>query len=212
MKKNETAKTGKPTPAPIWTEGGSAGISIFRVRIAAAACLTCVPLPPLPQNEIIRTLLGARARLSAGFFLVLRDAHLAEDVFQEVMVKALEQPDLFTNEAQLLSWARAVGRNAGLNLFRKSGRISVGLPDSLLETLEQENETEGGSAREAALRGCLDGLPAQSRELLELRYFHGLSCAEVAARAGLALDAIYQRLSRLHRALRRCVEERLATA
>lgn len=169
-------------------------------------------MPSLPQNEIIRTLLGARARLSAGFFLVLRDAHLAEDVFQEVMVKALAQPDLFTNEAQLLSWARAVGRNAGLNLLRKSGRISVGLPESLLETLEHESEAESGSEREAALRDCLDALPEQSRELLDLRYFHGLSCADVAARTGSALDAIYQRLSRLHRALRRCVEERLATA
>ena len=166
----------------------------------------------LPQSEIIRTLLGARARLSAGFFLVLRDAHLAEDVFQEVMVKAMDEGGLFTNEAQLLSWSRAVGRNAGLNLLRKSGRISVGLPESLLETLAQESEAEGGSAREAALRGCLEGLPAQSRELLELRYFHGLSCAEVAARADSALDAIYQRLSRLHRVLRRCVEARLAEA
>jgi RNA polymerase sigma-70 factor (ECF subfamily) len=166
----------------------------------------------LSQNEIVRPLLRARARLSAGFFLVLRDVHLAEDVFQEVMVKALDEGELFTNEAHLLSWARAVGRNAGLNLLRKSGRVSVGLPESLLNTLEQESEAEGSSAREAALRDCLDGLPAQSRELLELRYFHGLSCAEVAARAGPARDVIYQRLSRLHRVLRSCVESRLAKA
>ncbi len=168
-----------------------------------------MPLPPLPQNEVIRSLLGARARLSAGYFLVLRDAHLAEDVFQEVMVKALGQPDLFTSEAQLLSWARAVGRNAGLNLLRKSAPLSVGLPESLLRTMEEESEAEDGNAREAALRACLDALPAQSRELLKLRYFQGLSCAEVAARVDAALDTTYQRLSRLHRALRRCVETKL---
>ena len=96
----------------------------------------------LPQDEIIRMLLGARARLSAGFFLVLRDAHFAEDVFQEVIVKALGHQDLFANEAQLLSWARAVGRNAGLILLRKSGRINVGLPEALVERWAQESETE----------------------------------------------------------------------
>ncbi len=165
----------------------------------------------LPQSEVIRTLLGGRARLSAGFFLVLRDAHLAEDVFQEVMVKALEQPDFFTNEAQLLSWARAVGRNAGLNLLRKFGRISVGLPESLLETLAQESEAEVGSGREEALAKCLEGLPAAAREVLELRYFHCLSCGEVAARTGSGLEAVYQKLSRLHRTLRDCVERRLTT-
>lgn len=163
----------------------------------------------LSQNEIIRTLLGARGRLSAGFFLVLRDVHLAEDVFQDVMVKALGQQDLFTNEAGLLSWARVVGRNAGLNLLRKSGRISVGLPESLLETLAQESEVEVGAGREEALAECLEILPAAARKLLELRYFHRMSCGEVAARTGSGLDAIYQRLSRLHRTLRDCVDRRL---
>jgi len=163
----------------------------------------------LPQDQIIRTLLGARARLSAGFFLVLRDAHLAEDVFQEVMVKALGHQDFFTNEAQLLSWARAVGRNAGLNLLRKSGRISVGLPESLFEMLAQETEADAGNGREEALATCLASLPVASRELLELRYFHSLSCADVATRTGSGLEAVYQKLSRLHRTLRDCVERRL---
>ena len=163
----------------------------------------------LPQSEVIRTLLGARARLSAGFFLVLRDAHLAEDVFQEVMVKALDEGGLFTNEAQLLSWARAVGRNAGLNMLRKSGRISVGLPESLLERLAQESEAEAGSGREEALAQCVESLPAAARELLELRYFNSLSCGDVAALTGSGLEAVYQKLSRLHRTLRDCVERRL---
>jgi len=163
----------------------------------------------LPQNEVIRTLLGARARLSSGFFLVLRDAHLAEDIFQEVMVKALQHPSLFANEAQLLSWARAVGRNASLNLLRKSGRVSVGLSESLIETLAQEIEAEASSGREEVLAKCLASLPVTARELLELRYFHSLSCGEIAARTGSGLEAVYQKLSRLHRTLRDCVERRL---
>ncbi len=165
----------------------------------------------LPQNDIVRTLLGARARLSAGFYLVLRDVHLVEDVFQEVMVKALAQTDLFTNEAQLLSWARAVGRNAGLNLVRKLSRVSVGLPDELLDLMEQETEADAGSGREEALAHCVKRLPPAARELLDLRYFHSLPCKEVAARTGTGLDAVYQKLSRLHFSLRECVERQLST-
>ena len=165
----------------------------------------------LPQNDIVRTLLGARARLSAGFYLVLRDVHLVEDVFQEVMVKALAQTDLFINEAQLLSWARAVGRNAGLNLVRKLSRVRVGLPNELLDLLEQEAEAEAGSGREEALAHCVERLPAAARELLDLRYFHSLPCNEVAARTGIGVDAVYQKLSRLHLSLRTCVERQLLT-
>ena len=63
-----------------------------------------------------------------------------------------------------------------------------------------------------ALRDCLDQIPAASRRLLELRYFEGRSCNEVAAEVGAGLDAVYQRLSRLHRQLRACVEQRLGGA
>lgn len=165
----------------------------------------------LPQNDIVRTLLGARARLSAGFYLALQDVHLVEDVFQEVMVKALAQTDLFTNEAQLLSWAKAVGRNAGLNMVRKSSRVSVGLPDTLLDLIEQESEADADSGREEALAHCVKRLPAAARELLELRYYHSLPCKEVAARMGSGLDATYQKLSRLHLTLRECVERQLSS-
>ncbi len=169
-------------------------------------------MAPLVQDDIIRTLLAARARLSAGFIVVLRDSHLAEDVFQEVMVKALAPSAVFASEAQLLSWARAVGRNSSLNQLRKHERVQVGLPESLLDTLEREWEQERAAAtpREEALKACLEGLPEKSLQLLNLRYFHGLSCQDTAARLSLGLEAVYQRLSRLHRALRECVDRRLA--
>ena len=166
----------------------------------------------LPQDEIVRTLLGARSRLSAGFYMTLRDVHLVEDLFQEVTVKALAQGELFTNEAQLLSWARVVGRNAALNQLRKLNRLSVGLPDALLETLEAEGAVTIESGREEALASCLQRVPPAAREMLDLRYFHGLSCIEVAQRTGAGVDAIYQKLSRLHRSLRECMEQKLALA
>lgn len=61
-----------------------------------------------------------------------------------------------------------------------------------------------------ALQECLDRVPAQSRRLLELRYFEGRPCQEVADMLGAGVEAIYQRLSRLHRQLKQCVEQRLS--
>ena len=62
-----------------------------------------------------------------------------------------------------------------------------------------------------ALRGCLDGLPRDSRQILDLRYSEERPCTEIAQSLGLGLEAVYQRLSRLHRALKQCTEQRLAT-
>jgi RNA polymerase sigma-70 factor (ECF subfamily) len=167
----------------------------------------------LPQDELIRTLLAQRARISAGVWLVVRDVHLAEDVFQDVMVKALAG-ESFTNEAHLLSWCRVTARNVALNLMRKRGREVTTLSGDIMELLEGELQAQGGAtaARIEALQECVEALPADSRALVDARYFEGRSCAEVAATFKMGLDAAYQRLSRLHRVLRECMEGKLHQA
>jgi RNA polymerase sigma-70 factor, ECF subfamily len=47
---------------------------------------------------------------------------------------------------------------------------------------------------------------------LDMRYFQGRSCTDVGKALGMKLDAAYQRLSRLHRALRECVEGKLGSS
>jgi RNA polymerase sigma-70 factor (ECF subfamily) len=168
-------------------------------------------MPSLSQDELIRTLLAQRVRISAGVWLVVRDVHLAEDVFQEVMVKALGAESAFTNESHLLSWTRVTARNVALNLMRKRGREVTTLSGEIMELLEEEMQAQGGAvaARVEALQACVEALPADSRALVDARYFEGRSCAEIATAFKMGLDATYQRLSRLHRALRECVEGRL---
>lgn len=46
--------------------------------------------------------------------------------------------------------------------------------------------------------------------MIRLRYESGLSCGTLADRLGRSVEAVYQTLSRLHRRLRECVEERMA--
>ena len=165
----------------------------------------------LTQDELIRTLLAQRARISAGVWLVVRDVHLAEDVFQEVMVKALAAEAPFTNEGHLLSWCRVTARNVALNLMRKRGRESTTLSGDIMELLESESEAQGclTPQRLEALQECVEELPEESRAFMDARYYEGRTCAELAATFRTRIDAVYQRLSRLHRALRLCVENKL---
>jgi RNA polymerase sigma-70 factor (ECF subfamily) len=167
---------------------------------------------PLSEEAIVRALFGARHRLSAVVWLVTRDSQAAEDIFQNVSVKAITRGGPFEHEAALLSWAQVAARREAIDwLRRRRPELSV-LDDDLLALLEAEwaAAPSPGGARVDALRDCLDRAPADARWLLELRYFEGRSCSEVAAQSGLGLATVYQRLSRLHRALKVCIERRLA--
>lgn len=165
----------------------------------------------LTEAQILQCLMAARTRLSAAVWLVVRDTHGAEDIFQNVTLKAMAGRATFETDAALLSWAFITARREAIDWIRRCRRETVGLDDGLLDLLDREWRVASPvqSARLDALAECLQSTSGEARELLRLRYDEGHSCEEVAARVGLGLDAVYQRLSRLHRRLRECVEGKM---
>lgn len=104
----------------------------------------------------------------------------------------------------MLSWAFITARREGIDWLRRHRKESTGLDSEILDLLEQEwlSETaRHGAARMEALRACLKALPEKSGRLLRLRYFEGNSCGDVAKKLGTGLNAVYKRLSRLHKGL-----------
>lgn len=170
---------------------------------------------PLDHEAILRHLFAARQRLSAVAWLIVRDAQAAEDIFQNVALKSVTRGASFEHEGALLSWATVSAKREAIDWLRKRKNETLGLEPDVLELLDHEWQTKASQpegARMEALRECLADVPDKSRELLELRYFEGHSCQEVAERVGAGVEAVYQRLSRLHRQLKKCVDQRLSPA
>jgi RNA polymerase sigma-70 factor (ECF subfamily) len=166
----------------------------------------------LAEPQIIQALMKARTRLSAAAWIVVRDTHAAEDIFQNLALKAMTREVSFESEAALLSWAFITARREGIDWLRRQQRETVGLDLDILELLENEWQTAAAcspGAKMEALQDCLAAAPESARRLLSLRYFDGYGCEEVAREMGIALTAVYKRLSRLHESLRVCVEGKL---
>ena len=167
----------------------------------------------LDEQSILQSLMKWRSRVSAAAWVVVRDSHAAEDIFQNVVLKALTRDVHFSAEAALLSWAFITARREGIDWIRRHRRETSCLDEEVLELLEHEWQATTSNtvnARVGALRDCLEAAPENTRRLLKLRYFDGYSCDEVARELGAGLNAIYKRLSRLHESLRNCVEARMA--
>jgi len=166
----------------------------------------------ISEQDILQTLLKSRDRIAAAAWVVVRDAHAAEDIFQSVALKALTKEVSFEAEGPVLSWAFITARREGIDWLRRHRREWTGLDSEILDLLEQDwlrESAHHGEVRMEALRACLSALPEKSSLLLRLRYFEGNSCGEVARKLGMGLNTIYKRLSRLHQGLRECIELRL---
>ena len=150
----------------------------------------------LSEQGILQRLMSQRDRISAAAWLVVRDAHIAEDIFQNVALKALAKEVAFDSDGALMSWAFITARREGIDWLRRQKNVPVSLDETILELLEAEWASESlgqAGGRSQALRDCLSELPAKSRELLKMRYFDGQLCEEVAASLNTKLDAIYKR-------------------
>jgi RNA polymerase sigma-70 factor (ECF subfamily) len=164
---------------------------------------------PLSEKEILRFLMQSRERISAAAWLVVKDSHVAEDIFQNTVLKAVTKDVSFQAEAALFSWAFITARRDSLNWCRKHGRESVGIDEDILTLIHQDWQNDHLNPkgnRFELLRDCMEELPQKSEKILRLRYFEGLSCGEIADSISITLDAVYKRLSRIQNSLRKCVE------
>jgi len=164
----------------------------------------------LPPETIAATLLAERMPLTAFFAGVTRDFHLAEDVFQEVCVKAVARAAEFESAEHAVNWARLAGKNRAIDVLRARDGRYVGLSDEMLALLAEDwpDQTQT-DAMQDALSGCIEQVTPNNRELLRLRYFERRNCADVAAMMGRKIETVYQALARLHKILGDCIRGRL---
>jgi RNA polymerase sigma factor (sigma-70 family) len=113
-------------------------------------------------------------------YRIVRDAHLAEDVAQDVFIAAQQRfPDLHGSE-HAHAWVKVAATHAGLNAIRANRRRSDRqrrVQSSTAFTGPEELVLAGEAERE--VRNALARLPRHAATVLVLRH-SGLSYAEIA--------------------------------
>jgi len=163
-------------------------------------------------ETIVETLNKHRTALIGFAWVVVGDAQLADDVFQDVSLAAIRKCEQIQDPDHLISWLRHAIRLRGLEMRRNLGRqVPVMSPEvlDLFESASSKSSRVNESDRMSSLRQCIDAMPDRSRELLSLRYSHDLKPAEIAAKTRRSEPAIYKAIARIHLALAQCVKQRL---
>jgi RNA polymerase sigma-70 factor, ECF subfamily len=176
------------------------------------------------ESEIIQRaaaeFIHDRHRLGAFVGGLLRDAHAAEDVIQEVWVRLAAEIEKGTAIENQPAWCRGVARNLILKHWRTQQTAKVVADSEVMEAflaqVEQAfaesdpDEADEWRRRQQALDDCVAVLPEKSRRMLSLRYEARKSVEEVAKATGQTFDGVTKALYRLRQALTDCVERKLS--
>ncbi|HYN79558.1 MAG TPA: sigma-70 family RNA polymerase sigma factor [Lamprocystis sp. (in: g-proteobacteria)] len=134
----------------------------------------------------------------------LGDPHAAEDLLQDLFIKALGRRQQFCELVNARAWLFAVARNT-LTDHLRSRQDHLALTDDLPAPHEEPVPVE---ALAACLPRALAELSAEDREALTLCDLEGLTQDAYAQRKGLTLPGAKSRVQRARKRLR----EQLSTA
>ncbi|MGN6385390.1 MAG: RNA polymerase sigma factor [Verrucomicrobiota bacterium] len=134
----------------------------------------------------------------------LGDHHLAEDVVQDSLIKALAADKHPDTDEETTTWFYRILRRSIIDLYRKQGARS-----RALERFEKELPENPDENQEKELCGCfrrlLPMVPEQYRELLDEVDLKGKDPEQVSARLGLTKNNLTVRLHRARKHLRKAL-------
>lgn len=166
------------------------------------------------EATIVRALLAERSKLLAYIWLIVRDAALVEDVYQEVAVLTIEKRSELRDEFALPTWLRRTARFQALAALRDRSRERLQpLTEEVLDELDAYWSTQdevSDDQRTQFLADCVQKLSPYAREVIAMRYGEKMSGEEVARKLGRKIRTIYMVLTRIHSMLRNCIETKLS--
>jgi RNA polymerase sigma-70 factor (ECF subfamily) len=152
-------------------------------------------------------------RLSAFVARRMPDAHAAQDVAQDVLLRLHRSLGDLRNEDRLDAFAYSIARNAIIDHYRAraGAREAPAPPEQLIPRLELEagDDDEVGGRRELAccLEPLVAELPDAYREALRLTDLGDLSQVQAAKVAGLSVPGMKARVQRARAQLREVLTE-----
>jgi len=124
---------------------------------------------------------------------IVRERREAEDLLHDVFLEAWRcAKDFDPKRGRVRTWLAIRMRSRALDIM-KSARVQRNAGDGGLEVVPDEREKS--SPDHARVRKALDGLGDDQRQVVELAYFEGLSCSEIAARIAIPIGTVKSRLA-----------------
>jgi RNA polymerase sigma factor (sigma-70 family) len=127
----------------------------------------------------------------------------AEDVLQRVFYEVWRNRDRYDPTRSLEAWVLGIARKRAIDLLRRRHANVVPIEELRDIAGDDGRELAERYARANEVRGALERLPKEQREVLTLAYFGELTQTEIADRLGVPLGTVK---ARAFRGLRRLAD------
>ena len=142
-------------------------------------------------------------RVYTTIFLIVKDRYVAEDLMQEVYIKAIKtiKAGRYNEEGKFLPWILRIAHNISIDQFRKDKRYpTIVMEDggSVFNSLEfSQAPIESETIKQDTynlLKQHIKDLPESQREVLVMRHYMQMSFQEIAESTGVSINTALGRM------------------
>jgi len=172
----------------------------------------------LAGNELAleRLILRHKDKIYTSIYLMVKDEYLAEDIFQETFIKAIDtlRAGKYNEEGKFAPWVARIAYNLCIDHFRKLKRtpgIVNGEGDDIFKYMKFEETPMDEHIQlekfEGKLKQLVEQLPEEQKEVVILRHFFNFSFKEVAEYTNSPINTCLGRMRYALINLRKLMEE-----
>ena len=143
-------------------------------------------------------------RLLSYILYQVRNADVAEDIFQETFVKVVItiRDGRYTESGKFFSWVTRIAHNLVIDFFRREkGENTVSTDESEVDLLNNAKLAErcAQTAIDSEqtfidLQHLIEKLPQEQREVVEMHYFQEMTFKEIAEEKGISINTALGRM------------------
>lgn len=145
-----------------------------------------------------------QSRLYSYIFVMVKDKHLADDIFQDTFVKVINtlKSGSYSDEGKFIQWVMRIAHNLVIDHYRKAKKVNFAEPKlssqdvvSNLKVTDPSFEDELITQQiHEDIRVLIEYLPEEQKEVLYLRCYSGLSFKEIAEQTDVSINTALGRM------------------
>jgi len=159
-----------------------------------------------------------RKRVYDYIRMMVKDADLADDLFQETFIKVLKslREERYTDNGKFVAWVMRIAHNQIIDYFRRQKQQNnVSNDDVGYDLLNNKKFSEKTIEEHMVsdqisedIRRLVDFLPEEQREVVMLRHYNDLSFKEIADQTGVSINTALGRMRYALINLRKLINEK----
>jgi RNA polymerase sigma-70 factor (ECF subfamily) len=160
-------------------------------------------------------------KVFTSIYLFVKDKSLAEDIFQDVLIKIIDtlRKGKYNHEGKFVQWALRIAHNMCVDYFRRTKRRPKVCPTEAFDLFDLNKNAEHlmeanaeqyiiRSQTHNRIRSLVDMLPPEQREVVILRHYADMSFKEIAKLTRVSINTSLGRMRYALINIRKMVEEK----